>query len=79
MLGRYIVTDITVAPGATAASNDVTVVFNNGAFNHGGWFRIIARAASVVMPSGIQDVAGNALDGEFYGQHVGLGQRRPRR
>jgi hypothetical protein len=77
VLGRYIVTDITVTPGATPASEDVTVVFNNGAFNHGGWFRIIARAASVLMTSGIQDVAGNALDGEFYGQQSASGNGVP--
>jgi hypothetical protein len=77
VLGRYIVTDITVTPGADPLSQDVSVVFNNGAFNKGGYFRIIARAASVLMPSGIQDVAGNALDGEFYGQQSASGNGVP--
>jgi hypothetical protein len=77
VLGRYIVTNITVTPGATPNSENVAVQFNNGAPIHGGYFRIIARAASVIMPSGIQDLAGNALDGEFYGQQSASGNGVP--
>jgi hypothetical protein len=77
VLGRYIVTDITVTPGTDPFSQDVAVVFNNGAFNKGGYFRIIAHAASLIFPSGIQDLAGNALDGEFYGQQSASGNGVP--
>ena len=53
------------------------MVFNNGAYNKGGYFRIIARATSVLLTSGIQDLAGNALDGEFYGQQSASGNGVP--
>jgi len=62
--GTFIVTSINVTPG----SEDVTVVFNNGTAIKGGYFQVIARAESALLASGIQDVAGNALDGEYYGQ-----------
>jgi hypothetical protein len=75
--GTYIVTSITVVPGATADSEDVTVVFNNGKQIKGGFFLISARSASVLNPSGIQDVAGNALDGEFYGPNSASGNGVP--
>ncbi|MGO9811845.1 MAG: beta strand repeat-containing protein, partial [Isosphaeraceae bacterium] len=75
--GTFIVTSITVTPGATPGSDNVTVVFNNGAPIKGGYFQIIARAESVLLPAGIQDVAGNALDGEFYGQGSASGNGVP--
>jgi hypothetical protein len=75
--GTYIVTGINVTPGATPLSEDVTVVFNNGKELKGGFFQIIARAKSALLVSGIQDIAGNALDGEFYGQQSASGNGVP--
>ncbi|MFO0890701.1 MAG: Ig-like domain-containing protein [Isosphaeraceae bacterium] len=71
--GTYIVSAITVAAGTTVASNDVTVVFNNGSPLKGGYFQLIARSKGAPLPLGIQDRAGNALDGEFYGQQSATG------
>jgi uncharacterized repeat protein (TIGR01451 family) len=75
--GTFIVTSISLLPGATPQSEDVTVVFNNGRALKGGFFQIIARAKSTLLVSGIQDVAGNALDGEFYGQQSASGNGVP--
>jgi hypothetical protein len=75
--GTFIVTSITVVPGATPESDNVTVVFNNGAPIKGGYFQIIARAESLLRFSGIQDVAGNPLDGEFYGPQSASGNGVP--
>ena len=76
---RYIVTDITVAPGATAASNDVTVVFNNGKY----------QSRRIVPDHRPSRQRGDALGDPGRGRQragrrvlrpaVGLGQRRPRR
>ncbi len=76
--GRFIVTSITVLAATPGFGNvTVAVVFNNGASIRGGTFQIIARAASVLNPSGIRDVAGNALDGEFYGPGSASGNGVP--
>jgi hypothetical protein len=75
--GKFIVTSLSVIPGAGPASQNVTVVFNNGAFLRGGFFQIIARSANDVGAAGIQDVAGNALDGEFYGPASASGNGVP--
>jgi hypothetical protein len=75
--GKFIVTSLSVIPGAGPASQNVTVVFNNGAFLRGGFFQIIARSANVVGVAGIQDLAGNALDGEFYGPASASGNGVP--
>jgi hypothetical protein len=75
--GTFIVTSISVTPGAAPLSQDVTVVFNNGHPLRGGFFQIIARAKSVLLAGGIQDVAGNALDGEFYGPQSASGNGIP--
>jgi hypothetical protein len=75
--GTFIVTNIIVTPGATPGSDNVAVVFNNGAPIKGGNFQIIARAESALLRSGIQDLAGNALDGEFYGPQSASGNGVP--
>ena len=58
--GTYIVTSISVTAGTTPDSVNVAVEFNNGIALKGGYFQIIARSASVLLPSGIEDIAGNA-------------------
>jgi len=76
--GTFIVTSISVTPDPTIPyAYDVAVVFNNGAPIKGGYFQVIARAESVLLPSGIQDVAGKALDGEFYGPQSASGNGVP--
>lgn len=77
-LGRFIITSLTVSggPGATDPQS-VEAVINHGAYLRGGFYQIIAHAASVVLPSGIQDLAGNALDGEFYGPATATGNGVP--
>jgi large repetitive protein len=59
-------TAITITPGATATSPVVvTVVFNHGHEVRGGRYFIIINSGT--GDNGVQDVAGNALDGNFYG------------
>jgi hypothetical protein len=59
-------TAITITPGATATSPVVvTVVFNHGHQVRGGRYFIIINSGT--GDDGVQDVAGNALDGNFYG------------
>lgn len=53
------------------------MAFNNGGYLKGGYFQIIARAKSVLLKGGIQDVAGNALDGEYYGPTSASGNGVP--
>jgi hypothetical protein len=59
-------TSITVTPGASATSPvTVRVVFNHGHAVRGGAYLIVINSGT--GDHGIQDVAGNALDGNFYG------------
>ena len=59
-------TSITITPGATAtAPVVVSVVFNNGHAVRGGRYLVIIDSGG--GDTGIHDVAGNALDGNFYG------------
>jgi hypothetical protein len=62
------VTSISLSAGTSpTAPVTATVTINGGRPLHGGFFTITVHAASVLRPSGVQDLAGNALDGEFYG------------
>jgi hypothetical protein len=66
--GKFIVTDLTVSGAMSPTSpQTVAVQINGGRQIRGGAFNFIVHAASVLRPSGVQDLAGNALDGEFYG------------
>src|SRR5262249_11411352 len=83
-LGKYIVNAIAVTPGSGSGDQTVSldiVSTTRGAINPSrllrGFFQIVAHAASVVLPSGIQDLAGNALDGEFYGPASASGNGVP--
>lgn len=76
--GTYIVTSLPITGGANPTDpQTVGVVINNGAPIRGGFYNIVARAASVLRRSGIQDLAGNALDGEFYGTGSASGNGVP--
>ncbi len=71
--GDHVVTSIQITPGPNPLSQKVVVFFNGGASNKKGNFDLIAKAMSVLTTSGIQDVAGNALDGEYYGKKTATG------
>ena len=59
-------TAIDFTPGATATDPfEVSVVFNNGHTVRGGRYLIVIDSGA--GDTGIHDVAGNALDGNFYG------------
>jgi Bacterial Ig-like domain len=64
----FLVTDVsTLAPLNPTDSQLVIVTINNGHALHGGRYTFTIYAANVIRTSGVQDVAGNSLDGEFYG------------
>ena len=63
----FLVTSITVTPGTTTGSQLVTLIFNNGRYMRGGHYFFTVHTASTTNVSGVRDIAGNALDGEFYG------------
>ena len=59
---NLLATSIVATPGATATDSElVTITINGGRQIRGGLYQFLARSG------GIRDVAGNALDGEFYG------------
>ena len=65
--GKWVVTDVTAAPDPTIAyAFDVAVTFNGGAIIQGGFYLFTIRDSSNGNSS-VQDLAGNHLDGEFYG------------
>ncbi|WP_165246300.1 Ig-like domain-containing protein [Paludisphaera soli] len=64
---RWLVGPIAVAPGTTSGVQFTTILVNGGTPIRGGVYQILARSSSAAAPSGVQDLAGNALDGEFYG------------
>ena len=65
--GKWIVTEVTAAPDPTITNAiDVAVTFNSGAMIKGGYYLFTIRGSSSGNAS-VQDLAGNHLDGEFYG------------
>ena len=59
---RFLSTSLAVAaPTSPTAAQAVTLIINGGRSIRGGTYTITARSG------GLQDVAGNALDGEFFG------------
>jgi hypothetical protein len=73
-LGKYIVDTLTVAPGSGRGEQTVSFTIaqtTRGAIKPSrllrGFFQVVAHSASVLNRSGIQDLAGNGLDGEYYG------------
>ena len=64
--GKWIVTDVTETAGPVAGSYDVAVVFNSGKQIKGGFYLFTIRD-STNGSSSVQDIAGNHLDGHFYG------------
>jgi PKD repeat protein len=65
--GKFIVTNVTATPDpVTANAFDVAVTFNSGAILKGGFYVFTIRDSSA-HKSSVRDIAGNHLDGEFYG------------
>jgi hypothetical protein len=75
-LGAFRVNVISVSPGTTTGSQSVTLSLNRGQPIRGGFYDFTIRSVSPKDLSGIQDIAGNALDGEFYG-YFPSGNNRP--
>ena len=66
--GKFIVTSLALTGGGNPTGPvTVAIQINGGRQIKGGAFTFIVHAESVLDPSGVQDLAGNALDGEFYG------------
>src|SRR5262249_23184845 len=64
-----LVTSISVSTATTPTDPQTsTVIFNNGRVLPGGRYLITVNSGSIdAHRNGIEDVAGNAMDGEFYG------------
>ena len=65
-LTAYKISRITVSPATASGSQVVTLTINNGRYLKGGHYFLDIRSVSPTNLTGIQDVYGNALDGEFY-------------
>jgi hypothetical protein len=76
--GTFIVTSLTLSGGGSpTAPVTVAVQLNGGRQIHGGVFTFTVHTATVLRPSGVQDLAGNPLDGEFYGTGSASGNGVP--
>ena len=62
----YKITSINVTPGTVYGEQTVTLTINHGHYLRGGRYYITIRSLSPSNTSGVRDLAGNALDGEFY-------------
>jgi hypothetical protein len=65
--GHFLVTGLSTTPGGGSGPQDVTVLLNGGRSIKGGRFTFTIRSAAPGNVSGVSDLAGNPLDGEFYG------------
>ena len=63
----YKISRITVSPATANGSQVVTLQINNGRYLKGGHYFLDIRSVSPTDLTGIQDIYGNALDGEYYG------------
>ncbi len=66
-VGKYRVNVISDTPGTTSGTQTVTLTINGGKYIKGGWYFFTIRSVSPSDLTGVEDIAGNALDGEFYG------------
>jgi hypothetical protein len=66
-VGRFLVNVISDTPGTTTGSQFVILTIGRGRPIHGGFYDFTIRSVRPSNLTGIQDIAGNALDGEFYG------------
>ena len=68
-LAKYRFNAITDVPGTTTGLQTATLTVNRGLPIRGGWYFFTIRSANSLNTSGIRDIAGNAMDGEFYGYY----------
>ncbi len=61
----WLATSIVVTPGSSVGRLVATVQINDGRRIRGGHYLFQIRSANPSTPGGVQDVAGNALDGAF--------------
>jgi len=66
-LGAFVVNVISVTPGTTSGAQVATLSINGGQYLRGGFYDFTIHSVSPTDRTGVQDIAGNALDGEFYG------------
>ena len=66
-IGAEKVNVISVTPGTTSGSQLVTLSINGGHYIPGGNWLLTVHSVTPTNLTGVQDIAGNALDGEFYG------------
>ena len=66
-VGKYRVNVISDVPGTTSGTQVATLSINGGKYIRGGWYFFTIHSVSPTDLSGVKDIAGNALDGEFYG------------
>ena len=62
---RWLIGPIATSPGTTSGPQAATLLINGGTPVRGGVYQLKIASASR-SPAGVQDLAGNALDGEFY-------------
>ena len=76
--GKFIVTNLTLSGGGSPTGpQTLAIQINGGRQIKGGSFGFTVYAESVLKASGVQDLAGNALDGEFYGRGSASGNGVP--
>jgi len=63
---QWLVTNVNVQPGTNTGEQIVTVQINDGRPLRGGNYQFNVLSANPTNPSGVRDIAGNAMDGEFY-------------
>ncbi len=66
-VGKYRFNVISDVPGTLTGTQTATLTINKGGYMKGGWYFFTIRSVSPSNLTGVQDIAGNALDGEFYG------------
>ena len=66
-VGQFLVNAISDVPSTTSGPQFVTLTIGRGHAIRGGFYDFTIRSVSPTDLTGIQDIAGNALDGEFYG------------
>ncbi|WP_145952209.1 beta strand repeat-containing protein [Paludisphaera borealis] len=63
---QWIVGGIAVQPGTTVGPQTAAIKINDGRGIRGGRYLFTVRSVDPANLTGVQDLAGNALDGEFY-------------
>ncbi|MDG3006021.1 beta strand repeat-containing protein [Paludisphaera mucosa] len=64
---QWLVGPIGISPATTFGPQATTLILNGGTSIRGGVYQLVIRSRTSAFATGIQDVAGNALDGEFFG------------